>query len=89
MSTVPRLDGKYYLFPLHQEIATRPMDPEVFKFIAQAVISLCGALLAAILAAHIAMKKFRKEKWWQRKSEIYSELINELHELKYPKERFF
>lgn len=26
---------------------------------------------------------------WQRKSEIYSELINELHELKYPKVRFF
>ena len=35
------------------------------------------------------MKRFRKEKLWQRKSEIYSELINELHELKYPKERFF
>ena len=65
------------------------MDPEVFKFIIQAAISLCGALLAAFLAAHLAMKRFRKEKSWQRKSEIYSELINELHELKYPKERFF
>jgi len=65
------------------------MDPEIVKFIAQAIISLCGALLAALLAAYLAMRRFREEKWWQRKSEIYSELINELHELKYPKVRFF
>lgn len=65
------------------------MDSEILKFTAQAIISLCGAFLAAILAAHLAMRRFREEKWWQRKSEIYSELINELHELKYPKVRFF
>lgn len=65
------------------------MDSEILEFVIQTIISLSGVLMAALLATYFAMKRFREEKWWQRKAEIYSELINELHELKYPKVRFF
>ncbi len=58
---------------------------EILKFLVQAMMAFCGVYLAA----ELAIRRFRKEKWWQIKSEIYRELINELCELKYPKVRFF
>jgi hypothetical protein len=56
------------------------MDIEIGKFILQATISVGGAFLAA----HLATKKFRSEKWWERKATAYSELIAALHNMKWP-----
>lgn len=56
------------------------MDIEFGKFIVQAAISIGGAFLAA----HLAMKKFRSEKWWEKKATAYAELVEALHTMKWP-----
>lgn len=56
------------------------MSWEIAKFILQAAISLGGAFLAAYLSA----KRFRTEKWWERKAVVYNELIDALHKMKWP-----
>ncbi len=47
--------------------------------IIQAAISVGGAFLAA----HLAMKKFRSEKWWEKKAAAYAELVEALHTMKW------
>ena len=56
------------------------MDMELGKFILQAAISVGGAFLAAYLAT----KKFRSEKWWEKKAAAYAELVEALHKMKWP-----
>lgn len=56
------------------------MELELGKFILQAAISVGGAFLAA----HLAMKKFRSEKWWEKKAAAYAELVEALHTMKWP-----
>lgn len=56
------------------------MNTEVLKFIAQAAIALSGAFLAAYLSA----RRFRSEKWWERKAAAYAELVEALHQMKWP-----
>jgi hypothetical protein len=59
------------------------MDAEIIKFLAQAAIAVGGAFLAA----NLATRRFRKEKWWERKANAYSELVEALHHMKwYPSE---
>lgn len=59
------------------------MDTEIAKFLAQAAIAVGGAFLAA----YIATRRFRSEKWWERKANAYSELVEALHHMKwYPSE---
>ncbi|MDR4520932.1 MAG: hypothetical protein R3E36_10105 [Nitrosomonas sp.] len=55
------------------------MDVEIAKFIAQAAIAVVGAFLAA----HLATRRFRSEKWWERKAAAYSELVEALHHMKW------
>lgn len=56
------------------------MDSELGKFLLQAAISVGGAFLAASLAT----KKFRNDKWWERKVSAYAELVEALHKMKWP-----
>lgn len=59
------------------------MTIEIAKFLAQAAIAVIGAFLAA----HLSMRRFRSEKWWERKATAYSELVEALHHMKwYPSE---
>lgn len=51
------------------------MDSETIRFFAQAGISVCGAFLAAYLAS----RRFRSEKWWEKKAAAYDELVDALH----------
>ena len=56
------------------------MGWEILKFSLQAAISVGGAFLAA----HLAAKRFRTEKWWERKASAYGELVDALHKMKWP-----
>lgn len=38
-------------------------------------------ILAAFLGAWIAMKRFRVERWWEKKAEAYIDLVEALHEM--------
>jgi hypothetical protein len=55
------------------------MEWDFVKFIAQALISVAGAFLAA----HLAGKRFRTDKWWERKAAAYGELVEALHQMKW------
>ncbi|MEW6711942.1 MAG: hypothetical protein AB1403_19120 [Candidatus Riflebacteria bacterium] len=56
------------------------IHPEFTKFTLQVAISVGGAFLAA----HLAIKKFRSEKWWEKKAAAYEELVGALHTMKWP-----
>lgn len=45
------------------------------------VVALITGSLAAIITSRIAMNKFYKEKWWERKSQSYNTLIDALIEM--------
>ena len=62
---------------------------EFEKFILQAAISISGSIGGAFLATHLAMKKFRREKWWEKKAAAYTELIEALHTMKWPVSEHF
>lgn len=53
---------------------------ELIKFLVQAAISIGGAFLAA----HLAAKRFRTDKWWEQKAGAYGELVDALHQMKSP-----
>lgn len=40
------------------------------------------AVLSALLAARLALMRFRSEKWWERKLVAYTAIIESLHHLK-------
>jgi len=42
---------------------------------------LIGAL-SALITADLAFRRFRTEKWWERKVEAYTKVIESLHYLK-------
>jgi hypothetical protein len=58
---------------------------EVTKLVIQAAI----AFASAYLAAYIATRKFRSEKWWERKANAYCELVDSLHQMSWYAEEFF
>jgi len=40
------------------------------------------AIISALTATHLALKRFRTEKWWERKVDAYSRIIEALHNSK-------
>jgi hypothetical protein len=56
------------------------MSWEIIKFVAQAAIAVSGAFLAAYLAT----RRYRQEKWWDKQAAAYGELIDALHRMKWP-----
>ncbi|WP_261835830.1 hypothetical protein [Vibrio ishigakensis] len=52
---------------------------EIAKLVVQILISVS----AAFLAAWLANRRFRNEKWWERKADAYTNLIEALHDMKW------
>ena len=61
------------------------MDIEVIKLIIQVSMSVGAAFLAAWLATN----RYRKDQWWQKKMEAYSELVEALQKMKWPPSEHF
>lgn len=58
---------------------------ELIKFVIQVSITVGAAFLAAWLAS----KRFRSERWWERKAEAYANLLDALHMMKWPSSEHF
>lgn len=56
------------------------MTLEILKILLQALISFS----AAFLAAWVATRRFRDEKWWEKKVTAYGQLVDALHRMKWP-----
>ncbi|MFQ2434524.1 hypothetical protein ACK3YT_20515 [Aeromonas caviae] len=61
------------------------MNLEILKIIIQILLSIGAAFLGAWLAS----RRFRNERWWEKKSEAYSELVEALHNMRWPSSEHF
>jgi hypothetical protein len=52
---------------------------DIFKTV---LPSLILAIFTSILTVYFALRRFQKEKWWEKKEETYSKLLETLHHLK-------
>src|SRR5271165_48966 len=43
------------------------------------VISLVGSTFTAFLTVHLSLRRFQAERWWERKVDAYSRIIEALH----------
>lgn len=57
-------------------------EQQTTYLIISGVSSAITALLAAIVTVRLSLKKFYTEKWWERKADTYSKVIECLHYLK-------
>jgi hypothetical protein len=48
-------------------------------FISQAVTSLAVAVVTAVLTVQLSLRRFQSERWWDRKADAYSKIIEALH----------
>ncbi len=50
------------------------------------IVNLLGALaisvVTAVVAVHLALRRFRAEQWWERKARVYSSILESLHVLR-------
>lgn len=46
------------------------------------VASLATAVITSIITVHLALKRFYFEKWWERKSAAYTQVVEALHHLR-------
>lgn len=57
-------------------------QPTVNAFIQQVLTGIVVAVISALTATHLALKRFRTEKWWEKKVDAYSRIIEALHNSK-------
>lgn len=54
---------------------------DVVDFFSKAGVGVITGAVAAIVTAKVALNRFYYEKWWERKSSAYNQLIDNLFEL--------
>jgi len=55
---------------------------ENFEFLEYLLSGLCIAFLSSFITVKLAFVKFKSEKWWEKKAEVYTEAISALHDIK-------
>ena len=58
-----------------------PTDKSTMLDIAQLFISLVSPILAVFLAVQLSLRKFYSQKWWEKKSEVYSNILESLAQM--------
>jgi len=58
------------------------VDIEIGKIARDALIGVVSGVGSAYVTLHFALKRFYFEKWWERKAEAYSSILDALHHLK-------
>ncbi|HAV1807143.1 hypothetical protein [Enterobacter sp. V87_3] len=54
---------------------------DVMDFLSKAGVGIITGVIAAIVTANVALRRFYHEKWWEKKSQSYNELVGNLFEL--------
>ena len=54
----------------------------MYTFLGNLVVGAVIAVLSAYIAAHLAIRRFCTERWWERKVDTYFLLIDSLHDIK-------
>lgn len=50
-------------------------------FLNSVFIPIFLAIISALLTAKVALKSFRSQRWWERKADAYSRIVESLHDL--------
>ena len=55
--------------------------PDYFKILIPSVVGFITTVCAAFLSARWAVRRAFEERWWERKEQTYTEIIDALHDL--------
>lgn len=53
-----------------------------YELIRQIGVGILVGAASALLTARVALRKYRSEKWWQRKADAYAQILQALHIMK-------
>lgn len=56
--------------------------PIIERVLPQVTLSLLVAVVAAVVTARLALRRFYREKWWEAKMRAYTDLLQALHHMK-------
>ncbi|MDP8212111.1 MAG: hypothetical protein P9X22_02315 [Candidatus Zapsychrus exili] len=48
----------------------------------ETIKQICISFLMVIITVQLSLRKFRTEKWWEKKAEAYAKIIDAIHHLK-------
>lgn len=54
----------------------------IFSNIVEWIQPIFIAVITAIVTVQLSLKRFRSEKWWEKKADAYSKIIDAIHSLK-------
>jgi hypothetical protein len=57
------------------------MPPTITQFVASFVTPLLVAVVTAVLTVQLSFRRFQAERWWDRKADAYSKIIEALHHI--------
>ena len=52
------------------------------EFLTNMFVAVTVGIVTALATAHFALRKFRSEKWWERRADAYASIIEALHHVK-------
>ncbi len=58
------------------------MPPPVDSFLNEIFSSLIVAVTTAIITVRLSLRRFANEKWWERKADTYTRIMEALHRMK-------
>lgn len=58
------------------------MDPQLVQLGISVVTGLVVAIVTAIVTVQLSLRRFYSEKWWERKSDAYANIMEALYEMK-------
>jgi hypothetical protein len=57
------------------------MSPSIIQFVTSLLTPLVVAVVTAVLTVQLSFRRFQSERWWDRKADAYSRIIEALHHL--------
>jgi len=54
----------------------------LFDLVIKHLPGLIIAIITAIIAVHLSLRRFHSEQWWVRKADSYSKIVESLHQVK-------
>ena len=55
------------------------MDTLVLQFLIPIISGVIISIITALLTVHLSLRRFYSEKWWERKAEAYSNIVEALY----------
>ncbi len=57
------------------------MSSSIIQFVTSLITPLLVAVVTAVLTVQLSFRRFQAERWWDRKAEAYSRIVEALHHI--------